>query len=100
MLLILMSYIHSKVSSSPEPLGPESTGRRRMDDLREEIGVLFSLTGRIGRSQMTWCGWRKSSTKGSRCDETRKTATGLRGLRNEGCEKGGGEWQLEREVCR
>ena len=50
---VLHQRIHSKVSSLPEPLGPESTGRR-MDDLREEIGVLFSLTGRIGRSQMTW----------------------------------------------
>ncbi|KAI0241095.1 hypothetical protein LSAT2_001753 [Lamellibrachia satsuma] len=30
--------------------------KRRMDDLREEIGMQFSLTGRLVRSQMMWAG--------------------------------------------
>ena len=30
--------------------------RRRMDDLREEIGMQFSLMGKLVRSQMTWAG--------------------------------------------
>ena len=56
---------------------------RRMNDLREEIGMQFSLTGRIVRRWMMWAGqgvWM----------ETTKECRGGEKCGEEGCKKDGG----------
>ena len=37
-------------------MGVKRVDRRRMDELKEEIGVQMSLTGRLVRSRLKWAG--------------------------------------------
>ena len=66
-----------------------------MDDLREEIGMQFSLTGRILRNQMMWAGHLVQMEEGRlprRAEMVkqpghRKITTKMGGLCKEGCKK-------------
>ena len=75
--------------------------RRRMNDLRKEVGMQCSLTGRLVRSRMRWAGHlvrmdasklekRAEVEKASRTLEKGKATAEMGGLREEGHEKIGG----------
>ena len=74
--------------------------RRRMNDLRKEVGMQCSLTGRLVRSRMRWAGHlvrmdasklaESRGGKTSRTQEKGKAIAEMGGLREEGHEKIGG----------
>ena len=71
--------------------------RRRMNDLRKEVRMQCSLTGRLVRSRMRWAGYlvRMDASKLAKRAEVEKQEKGkataeMGGLREEGHEKIGG----------
>ena len=70
-----------------------------MNDLRKEVGMQCSLTGRLVRSRMRWAGHlvrlasklaKSRGGKTSRTQEKGKATAEMGGLREEGHEKIGG----------
>ena len=89
---------HDKVTYvTPEYLCGRVVDRRRMNDLRKEVGMQCSLTGRLVRSRMRWAGHlirmvasslaKRAEVDTSKTQENGKALTEMGGLREEGHEK-------------
>ena len=74
--------------------GVKRVERRRMKDLREEVGTKACIVGKIVKSRMKWAGHMVSMKdeilpkRSRRLRKTRNTAAKMGGLCEERCEKG------------
>ena len=73
--------------------GVKRVDRRRMDELREEVGIQKCLMGRLVKSRMKWAGHVERCSPGEGKENEGKTTYEMARLHRERHEKGGSSWR-------